>query len=546
MIEKQSAIDFYRHHIKNDEGLVLVLLFSTEGSTYQKAGAKILVALDGSSVGLISGGCLEPEIVHRSLKAWHEQKCCFWTIDTREDSHVFGYGLGCKGVLTLVFEPIHFTDRGSCRWLEILLGFQTEVTRIITVYNPGKHQLDRAFYNQGQWYITDGFPCSVNPENLLRQGLMVLNEVLQQEKQITILGAGTDALPLAKLCASLGWRTCVVDRSDMKISATTWPEGVRALVAPLDAQMEMIPDDSCQYVIIMTHNFGFDRYLLKEMAGKKSIPYIGLLGPGHRRDALLIDINGDDPDIAKQLEGRLFSPVGLPVGGRLPSEIALSIVSEIQACQQRSCLIPRKHKKISVVILAAGASKRLGYPKQLVKFRGKTLLRHAVDLGHQVANQGVYVVIGSASEEISQELTEQEVIVYNPSWSKGLSSSIKAGFKAAIPHKQHRTEHSVLFLLADQPLVTLDHLQALVTKARSSQTEITASQTATTVGVPAVFASSQKRNIDSLQGDRGCKSIILAEASISYVDLWGIDFDVDTAEDLMILDAMGDTQNSSP
>ena len=285
-------------------------------------------------------------------------------------------------------------------------------------------------------------------------------------------------------------------------------------------------------MIVMTHNFELDVRILQGLASFQFVRYIGLLGPEHRREGVLAELDSQTPGLSSMIRPRLSSPVGLPLGGRKPSEIALSIVSEIQAFDCRSSLVIKKHQKISVVVLAAGASSRLGHPKQLVSFQGETLLNRTVRMAHQVANAGVFVVLGAACEKIAETLSSGETIVFNKDWQSGLSTSVKQGFKAAIPNPKDALQHSVLFLLADQPLVEADHLQKLISTGREKQVDVVATEYPEVLGVPALFAAEVAPSIDKLEGDKGCRQIILSSKNKETVRSSSPNFDVDTRVDM--------------
>jgi len=135
---------------------------------------------------------------------------------------------------------------------------------------------------------------------------------------------------------------------------------------------------------------------------------------------------------------------------------------------------------VVAIVLAAGASRRLGRPKQDVIYEGETLLARATRLGREVADE--VIVIDRAA---------------NPNADEGMASSIRAGVERAGSAR-------LLFLLCDQPRITADHLRALI----ALDAPIVATGYAGIAGVPAIFAPRFIPELLALRGDRGARSII--------------------------------------
>ncbi len=152
--------------------------------------------------------------------------------------------------------------------------------------------------------------------------------------------------------------------------------------------------------------------------------------------------------------------------------------------------------RVAAVVLAAGASKRLGRPKQSIVFRGETLLTRAVRIACEVADEVVLVT----APAISLPETFGVRIVMNTRAEEGIGSSIRAGISPIADDAR------LLLLLADQPLVTADHLRALI----ACDAPIAASGYAGIAGVPAVFAPSFRPDLLALRGDRGARAVIEA------------------------------------
>ena len=160
------------------------------------------------------------------------------------------------------------------------------------------------------------------------------------------------------------------------------------------------------------------------------------------------------------------------------------------------------------VILAAGGSSRFGQSKQLLPFRGKTLLRTIINAACEPGCSPVVVVIGSNDEKIHPELAHAKVMeVRNANWLRGIGSSIRSGVQALIDYAPDVA--AILLLVCDQPAVNARVIENLIATRETTKKEIVASSYADTVGVPALFDRSLFERLLSLGDEAGAKSIIL-------------------------------------
>jgi molybdenum cofactor cytidylyltransferase len=184
-----------------------------------------------------------------------------------------------------------------------------------------------------------------------------------------------------------------------------------------------------------------------------------------------------------------------------------------------------------LIILAAGASTRMGCPKQQLNYNGKTLLQHAIDMALASNCSPVIVVLGAHSMVISPEIPSDRVsIVQNPNWEEGMASSIRAGITALQQKAPQATE--VIFMVCDQPYVDTDHLNNLVRQKLDTGKGIIASYYNDTMGVPVLFDQSFFPALLSLQGEEGAKKIVYRyEQEVSAVPFPLGSVDIDTLAD---------------
>ena len=166
-------------------------------------------------------------------------------------------------------------------------------------------------------------------------------------------------------------------------------------------------------------------------------------------------------------------------------------------------------QKIGAVILAAGESSRFGRPKQLVQFRGKSLVRRVVDAAKDASCSVIVVVLGSKREQIERELKETDAIVAeNRDWRRGIGSSIRVGVESAV--NQAPDIEAIVLLTCDQPFVKTDTIERLIVMREKTKKAIVASSYSETLGVPALFDRSCFQELLTLPDDSGAKSIILS------------------------------------
>ncbi|MFT4759432.1 MAG: molybdenum cofactor cytidylyltransferase [Paraglaciecola sp.] len=187
---------------------------------------------------------------------------------------------------------------------------------------------------------------------------------------------------------------------------------------------------------------------------------------------------------------------------------------------------------ISILILAAGNSSRLGQPKQLVNFGGKPLICHIIEQALFVKMRSVFVVLGGNKSLILPKITHLPVtIVDNENWAKGMGSSIATGLKAI--QEQNPETTGIVTLLCDQPFVSADLIHQIIQKQEETQAAIVASSYSGNAGVPAFFSQSIFKELLNLSEKGGARKIIRQHLSeIECVSFSEGIFDIDTPEDL--------------
>lgn len=183
-----------------------------------------------------------------------------------------------------------------------------------------------------------------------------------------------------------------------------------------------------------------------------------------------------------------------------------------------------------MVVLAAGASTRMGTSKQLLPVQGESLLHRTASTAVQASVGEVWVVLGSEAEKHLPEILDLPVnTIIHHEWQRGMGSSIKA----ALAHVAPRSYDAILFMVCDQPHVTPNHLANLIDALNQQPSiSVVASAYGDSVGVPAVFRFSRFAELAQLSDEAGAKRVIEArpESTLKITFERGL-CDLDTPED---------------
>jgi xanthine dehydrogenase accessory factor len=274
----------------------LLLVARTEGSTYRKPGALALVGADGTHVGVISGGCLEPGVELLAREAMRAAAPRLAVFDTRSDDDLlFGSGSGCRGRMHVLALPADAN------------GSREHVDAIVRA-GMGRR------------------PIVLDLQALAPLLLDAGEVVVQPSPRVLIFGAGPETRPMLDIARTLGWYCCVVDHREALLAPGRIGLVDRCLpMRPVPALRELAAENF-DAALVMSHVAETDLESLRALSGVE-IAYVGLLGPVGRRDELLAQLSAAERET---LDGRLHAPVGLPLGGEGPEAIALSIAAQLQ------------------------------------------------------------------------------------------------------------------------------------------------------------------------------------------------------------------------
>lgn len=328
--------------------LVLVTVVDTEGSTYTKAGHRILIAANGEFRGLVSGGCLEGDLAEHARGVLADNATKLLTYDLRdENDDLWGLGIGCNGLFRILLQPLLPGDGYGpfAAIAQALRGDEPGTTATVIESDdgalpPGATVVvagsDVTGYRIGAAWstrLTAGCRGRIGAaraqpvdETLAAHRARVLYAPLRPLLRLLVLGAGLDAVPLVDLAWRLGWRVTIADHRPAYLARGDLAAAEKALLVEPERLASQLPLARFSAVVIMSHHLATDRAYLRALAPSLP-PYVGVLGPAARGARLLDELGA----AGHSLRGRLHSPVGLAIGANSPESIALAILAEIHA-----------------------------------------------------------------------------------------------------------------------------------------------------------------------------------------------------------------------
>ena len=352
MKELQEIVTAWEALCAEGREAVLATVVQVSGSTYRRPGARMLLAAEGRLAGSVSGGCLEGDLVKKAQ--WHTRSgAALVTYDsTDEDDVVWGFGLGCNGVVQVLLERVAPNTPGPLRLLHSVLHERRPGVIATVIGGEG-----RARVGQRLLLLPDGRQDTLSDAALLAQvendaqavlaarrsqtetyalpddtSVVVFLEAVLPPLPLVIFGANHDALPLVRLAKELGWHVTVADVRGAQPHPERFPEADKVLAGSADTLCREISWDAQTAAVVMTHNYPDDKRILRRLL-ETSAFYVGQLGPKARTERLLAEISDDGFAVTDAHRSRLHGPVGLDIGADTPEQIALSVVAEIQAAR---------------------------------------------------------------------------------------------------------------------------------------------------------------------------------------------------------------------
>ena len=311
---------------------VFVTVVALDGSSYRRPGVQMVISEEGEIVGLVSGGCVEGEIVRQSKSVFRTGKPKMMTYDGR-------LRIGCEGILYILIEPVFISN-------EQFFSFESALS------NRDRIRMEAFYYRKVDEYLNIGtlitlkgktYPLNQSFTMELIGDCLCFTQTFEPVFRFYIIGAEHDAVVLCQAAKLLGWEVTIVASTDEEKSCEYFP-GADAMITPMYEQIDTSVFDRQTAVMLMTHSYNKDVQYLMALRNCKPA-YLGLVGSMKRRERVLEMLIEYCPDTPLEFLDQIHGPAGLNIGAESPSEIAVSILAEILSVirnQQPSSLRDKK------------------------------------------------------------------------------------------------------------------------------------------------------------------------------------------------------------
>ncbi|MGP7815838.1 XdhC family protein [Niallia sp. 01092] len=302
-------------------------IIHVEGSAYRKEGTMMFFTEDGEETGLLSGGCVEQDILARVES--NTVNSCHLVYDLRSDDDLsWGQGVGCDGSIHILLERISATVKNDYHKLKDLLDGRIAVSHI-KVLDQNFQLLNSLFITEtGEIFGTklkDRIDFSPYENNKMihnkQLDCYIYKQAFIPPPRLIIYGAGPDVKPLTMYAKGAGFHILLADWRSGLCNKQQFPSVDEVMIGNPIVAMEKIQPSKEDYVLIMTHNFSKDKELVNYLLTKK-LRFLGLLGSKKRSQRLLL---------SNTIPDWLHFPIGLPINAEGPDEIAISIVAQLIA-----------------------------------------------------------------------------------------------------------------------------------------------------------------------------------------------------------------------
>jgi xanthine dehydrogenase accessory factor len=343
MKEIQSILNAYSQIDFTRMAAALATVVRVEGSSYRRTGARMLVLDNGTYLGGISGGCLEGDALRRAQKAIASDKASVVTYDTtKDDDHQVGVGLGCNGIIDVMFTTLKVSDENNP--VNILSALPaTRIPRVVvSITGSNDDVLGKAVLYENDAEFLSAFPLKeISTDVLLdvkkslgariSQSLSyhqdterIFIEVILPVTHLVMYGGNYDIYPMVRLARELGWKVTVVTNIS-KAEKSLFD--IASEVIHNKGEKQPVVDDFTS-IVLMSHDYKTDLRNFRMALGSDA-SYIGMLGPKKRAQKMFSELLAEGKPVSEENLLRIFAPAGLDIGANIPEEIALSILAEI-------------------------------------------------------------------------------------------------------------------------------------------------------------------------------------------------------------------------
>ncbi len=476
----------------------LATIIAVKGSSFRKKGAQLLICENLSSVGSLSGGCIEREICLKAKEVFGDLEPKIFIISTGGDEDdLYGSSTGCEGLLTILIEPLKAGL--SLDELEKFIGPTRSGNDVSESFKNISLSIDDGSVTRVVEKHTGGYQYTVS-----------------SPPDVIIFGTEGASKAIAEFCLSMGYNVTLVGQRATEVISSAMTVIQKR---PTSVDFKKLPKKS--FVIVSTHNLWDDEHILSSLSLIQP-KYVGLIGSKKRISKLekFVDIQ------ALKNSCLFYSPAGQ--GNKAyhtPEQLAFSVFSQLQAMIEEDQ--QHRHTNVAGVILAAGNSTRFkDGPKQFSTIFNKSLLRiQAEKLSLLDLTKKMIIVqnkhLKLAIEEV-KHLGEIEVI--------GIDTNSGMGETLSLACRECSNYTGLLVMLSDQPLIPVAHYRKVLSSFSSNPSLDVATQASKPM-VPAILSKSMVSSLTNLKGDRGAHNLLEKATTVKCLQA---EFDIDTTTDLKI------------
>lgn len=327
--------------------VVLATVVDVQGSSYRLPGARMLIDGQNRTLGTVSGGCLETDVLERAARVRRHRAAEVFVYDTTvADDSVFALNMGCRGVIRILLEP---AGEELAEFLRHRLQSRHGGATATLISAPAERQATiklgaRLLFDE-RGVVAGDF--GEHARNLLAAECAAVIDEKQSRRQtyefgevffeylappvrLVVFGAGADAIPLVELALQLGWHVTVIDHRAAFANRERFPEVDELIVARPERVHEHLTVDGQSVAVVMTHNYEHDKKILRHLLVSDAL-YVGALGPKRRSENILRELHEEGSAWFAKYPPNLYGPIGLDIGADAPETIALAILAEINS-----------------------------------------------------------------------------------------------------------------------------------------------------------------------------------------------------------------------
>lgn len=308
---------------RGERRVAMATLLAARGGSPRPLGAKLFVGDGGRLLGSVSiGGCVDARVVEHGERLLRENRSDRVTVVV-DDAEAIELGLACGAEFDLLIEPVSLTGTDpavTAYESAVRISRSGHTAFVVTTMTPGSAPSRAVFTDTHEHAPADAFVERIAPADTL-----------------VLIGASDVGAALARLATTLGLRVIVIDGRERYATRDRFASADEVLVGmPSDLVRPFLKSGA--YIVLAAHDYKYELPILRE-ALRAPVRFVGMLAGRKRADAVRALLR--EEGVSQEEVARLYSPIGLDIGGREPEEIALSIAAQLVAVRENKPIAHR-------------------------------------------------------------------------------------------------------------------------------------------------------------------------------------------------------------